>query len=454
VIEWSKEEIVHNLQQAGVVGAGGAGFPTYVKAGSQAEWVIANAAECEPLLRSNQELLIRWAGEVLKGLRVMLRATGARKAAIGIKVKHKAAVAALQRAMAGDAVQPAVAIHFLGDFYPAGDEHAIVAEVTGRIVPEASLPLDVGVVVQNVETLANIAAALQRQPVTHKWVTVTGAVRTPVTLKVPVGTPYALLVQAAGGATVPDYRIVDGGPMMGKVITDPARPITKTTGGVIVLPRDHTLVSRPLLDISVEKRKTRTTCIHCRMCTDLCPRYLQGHDLRPHEIMQALALFPLTDKVYDQASLCCECGICEVWSCPMGLSPRLVLGYLKREFSAQGRRYPKQAKTYKFRTDAQYRRIPGKRLLGRMGLSAYAKPAPYRPGDVPVRTVMLLLRQHIGAPAVPVVREGEHVAAGQLVAEVPAGKLGAPVHASISGWVTQVTAEWVKISGAEVTGNA
>jgi len=442
------------VARSGAVGAGGAGFAAHVKLSARnIDVFIANAAECEPLLYTNQELIRHEASAFVAGLLAAASMVGAKRTVIAIKDKYHEAISA-----AGSALAAAGATHveffLLPDYYPAGDEHAIVAEVTGRIVPEASLPLDVGVVVQNVETLANIAAALQRQPVTHKWVTVTGAVRTPVTLKVPVGTPYALLVQAAGGATVPDYRIVDGGPMMGKVITDPARPITKTTGGVIVLPRDHTLVSRPLLDISVEKRKTRTTCIHCRMCTDLCPRYLQGHDLRPHEIMQALALFPLTDKVYDQASLCCECGICEVWSCPMGLSPRLVLGYLKREFSAQGRRYPKQAKTYKFRTDAQYRRIPGKRLLGRMGLSAYAKPAPYRPGDVPVRTVMLLLRQHIGAPAVPVVREGEHVAAGQLVAEVPAGKLGAPVHASISGWVTQVTAEWVKISGAEVTGNA
>lgn len=442
------------VARSGTVGAGGAGFPTHVKLAAQnVDVFIANATECEPMLYTNQELLHHEAPAFVTGLLAAAAMVGATRIVIAIKDKYHDAIAAVGVALAA-AGSPTVEIVRLPDYYPAGDEHAIVAEVTGRIVPENGLPLDVGVVVQNVETLANVAAALEGRPVTLKWVTVTGAVREPVTLKVPVGTPYALLVQAAGGPTVPNWRIVDGGPMMGKVITDPDRPITKTTGGVIVLPKEHTLVSRPLMEIAVEKRRTRTTCIHCRICTDLCPRYLQGHDLRPHEVMQALALFPLTDKIFDQAWLCCECGICEVWSCPMGLSPRLVLGHLKREFAQEGRRYPKRPKTYKFRTDAQYRRIPGKRLLQRMGLDIYYKHAPLRPFASHVAAVMLLLRQHIGAPAIPIVREGDRVVVGQVVAEVPEGKLGAPVHASISGVVTAVTGEWIKVSAEEVAGNA
>jgi Na+-translocating ferredoxin:NAD+ oxidoreductase RnfC subunit len=434
------------LAASGTVGAGGAGFPTHMKLSAKnVEYLIMNAAECEPLLHTNKELILHDARLVIDGLLAARELVGAAHTVIAIKSHYHAVIAALEAALK-EAGNPQVSIHGLPNYYPAGDEHAIVNEVTGRVVPEAGLPLDVGCVVQNVETLANVAEALRGRPVTAKWVTVNGAVKEPVTLKVPVGTPIAALVAAAGGATVRDWAVVDGGPMMGKVVTDPSRPVTKTTCGLIVLPRSHPLIDRPLLSIAVEQRKTKSACIRCRMCTDLCPRYLQGHDLHPHQIMQSLALFPLTDAIYDQAWLCCECGICEVFSCPMGLSPRLVLGHLKKAFGAEGRRYPQKAKTYALRTGYELGRIPGKRLLLRMGLDPYDRPAPYRPAALHPPQVTLPLRQHIGVQALPVVKEGDRVTLGQLVAEVPAGKLGAPVHASIAGRVTQVTAEAICIA--------
>ncbi|MFZ5826550.1 MAG: 4Fe-4S dicluster domain-containing protein [Bacillota bacterium] len=434
------------VARSGTVGAGGAGFPTHAKLSRPVEVFIANAAECEPLLYTNQELLQREAAAVVEGLLAAAGMVSATRTVIAVKAKYKEAIRAVEEALAA-AGGPAVEIARLPDYYPAGDEHAVVSEVTGRIVPEGGLPLDVGVVVSNVETLANLAAALKGEPVTQKWVTVTGAVREPVTLKVPVGTPMALLVAAAGGATEPDWAIVEGGPMMGRVVLDPSRPVTKTTGGLIVLAKTHPLVARPLLDIAVEKRRAKTTCIRCTLCTDLCPRYLQGHDLRPHQVMQSLALFPESDPVYDQSWLCSECGICEVFSCPMGLSPRLVMGHFKRQFGAVGRRYPKRPKEYRFRNDHQYRRIPSKRLLTRLGLSGYDRSAPFKPFQPDVPAVTLMLRQHIGVMAEPVVREGDRVERGQLVAAVPEGKLGAAVHASIAGTVSQVTSEWVRIEG-------
>lgn len=432
------------VARSGAVGAGGAGFPTHVKLSATAEVIIANAAECEPLLYTNQELLQTEAPQVVAGLLAAAEMVGASRRVIAVKSKYKAAVAALERALAvagGEAVE----IFALDDYYPAGDEHAIVSSVTGRIVPEAGIPLDVGVVVLNVETLANVAASMDGRTVTEKWVTVTGAVGQPVTLRAPVGTPMQILVQAAGGATAADWAIVEGGPLMGRVVLDRGQPITKTTGGLIVLPRSHPMITRPLLNIEVERRRARSACIRCTLCTELCPRYLQGHDLRPHQVMQSLALFPTPDPVYDQAALCCECGICEVFSCPMGLSPRRVLGALKREFAAQGRRYPKRPKAYRFRSDHLYRRLPGKRLLQRLQLSEYDRPAPLRDGLLAVRSVTLPLRQHIGAPARPVRAVGDRVRVGDLIAEVPEGKLGAPVHASIDGVVTQVTPDWIRI---------
>lgn len=432
------------LAQSGTVGAGGAGFPTHVKLAKPAEVLIANAAECEPMLYSNQELLKRDAPRVIAGLLAAAEMVSPNRVVLAIKGKYKDAIAAVQDALAR-AGDPPVEIFTLRDYYPAGDEHAIVQTVTGRVVPEGGLPLDVGVVVQNVETLANLAAALEGTPVTEKWVTVTGAVRQAQTLRVPIGTPLALLVEAAGGATVPGWAIVEGGPMMGRVVTDPSQPVTKTTGGLIVLPSDHPLVARPQLDISAEIKRARTSCIRCTQCTELCPRYLGGHDLRPHQIMQSLALFPISDSVYDQAWLCSECGLCEAFSCPMGLSPRRVLGSLKLQFGAAGRRYPGAPKSLQVRTAATDRRVPGKRLLQRLGLDPYDRPAPFQELALPVRSVRLLLRQHVGVAAEPCVRPGDQAVKGQLVAEVPAGKLGAPVHASISGIVTEVTSEWIAI---------
>ncbi len=429
------------LARSGTVGAGGAGFPTHAKLSARAEILIANGAECEPLLHANQELLMHEAPQVLKGLLAAGALIGAARMVVAVKAKYKQVVARLREAAAGTPME----ICELPDFYPVGDEQAVVAEVTGRIVPENGLPLDVGVVVCNVETLANVGRALAGTPVTHKWVTVTGAVREPVTLRVPVGTPVGALVEAAGGATVRDWAALDGGPMMGRPVTDHQQPVTKTTGGLIVLPADHPVITRPQLSFAVEARRARTTCVRCTLCTQLCPRYLQGHDLRPHQVMQSLALFPTADALYDQAWLCCECGICEVFSCPMGLSPRRVLGALKREFGAQGRRYPKAPKSYSFRPDRAYRRIPGSRLLQRLGLAEYDRPAPLRAFTVKVGTVTLPLRQHIGVPAVPLVVAGQQVQEGQLIAEVPTGKLGAALHASVSGVVISVTEAAIRI---------
>lgn len=432
------------LARSGTVGAGGAGFPTHAKLGRPAEVLIANAAECEPMLYTNQELLKREAPRIIAGLMAAADLVGPSRVVLAIKGKYKESIAAVKAALA-EAGDPPVEIFTLRDYYPAGDEHAIVQAVTGRVVPEGGLPLDVGVVVQNVETLANLASAMEGRPVTEKWVTVTGAVRQAVTVKAPVGAPMSVLIDAAGGATVAEWAIVEGGPMMGKVVTDPSQPITKTTGGIIVLPTDHRLITRPQLDIAQEARRTKTSCIRCTQCTELCPRYLGGHDLRPHQIMQSLALFPTSNDVYDQAWLCSECGLCEVFSCPMGLSPRRILGSLKRQFGGEGRRYPKRPKTLQVRPAAEDRRVPGKRLVHRLGLDPYDRPAPYQDLGVAVRSVKLLLRQHVGVAAAPLIGPGERVERGQMVAEIPPGKLGAPVHASIAGVVTQVTDESISI---------
>ncbi|HXN47294.1 MAG TPA: SLBB domain-containing protein, partial [Bryobacteraceae bacterium] len=194
------------LEELGIVGAGGAGFPTNVKLRTQVPLVIVNGAECEPLLHKDKGLMHHHAGAMLRGLSVAMERTGASEGVVAVKEKYADILQALA-AQTG----PGVRVFPLTDTYPAGDEFILVHDVTGRVIPPGGLPRDAGAVVLNVETLVNIG--LDR-PVTHKVLTVAGAVQTPVTLRVPVGTPFSHLIAAAGGPTVPDFGVLVGGVMM------------------------------------------------------------------------------------------------------------------------------------------------------------------------------------------------------------------------------------------------
>ena len=218
----------NRIEELGIVGAGGGGFPTAVKLRAAASVFIVNAAECEPLLHKDKELLHHRAQPMLRGLRVAMEAVGAASAVIGIKEKYKDVIAALEPQLPSD-----VRIQSLMDCYPAGDEFVLVYDVIGKVIPPGGLPKDVGAAVANVETLVNIGLD---QPVTHKYLTVAGAVRTPVTLRVPVGMKIREVIEAAGGATEPQFEVLVGGVMMAKLAPSLDEPVTKTTGGLIVLP--------------------------------------------------------------------------------------------------------------------------------------------------------------------------------------------------------------------------
>ena len=187
-----EQTLAARIRQAGIVGAGGAGFPSYVKASSKAEVVVMNAAECEPLLGKDIEILENFTGEVLRGIELLAEAVGAQTAVIGIKRKHKETVKKLEAAVKGRNIR----IHPLGDFYPAGDEYCLVYETTGRLIPAGGIPLDVNVIVNNVETFLNIAR--HERPVTHTFVTVCGAVKNPLTFHLPIGTRFSEAIAMEG----------------------------------------------------------------------------------------------------------------------------------------------------------------------------------------------------------------------------------------------------------------
>ncbi|SMC34780.1 SLBB domain-containing protein [Sporomusa malonica] len=433
-----REEIIAAVKAAGVVGAGGAGFPTHVKINANVDTVIVNGAECEPLLRAHQLIMASESEKLIIGLRAVMVATGARRGVIGLKRKYEEAVTRLQASLKQMNAQE-IELFFLPDIYPAGDEQVLLHEVTGRVVPEGGIPLHVGVVVANVETLINVAEALSGKPVTDKYVTVTGAVNKPATFKVPIGMAIRELIQLAGGAAVPQYAVIDGGPMMGKLTTDD-QPVTKTTGGIIVLPQNHSLVAEKSTPWAAIANRAKAVCCNCRACTDVCPRNLLGHSLEPHRIMQAIGRgqYHETDVV-TKAFLCSECGACDSFGCSMGLSPRRVNAELKRQFSQAHMKNPHNAKPQNSRSNREYRLIPTKRLLYRLGLGNYDVKAPLQTEPVTVKDVRILLSQHIGAPAKPIVDIGAIVNVGDLIAVIPEGAaVGTNLHASISGQVYAV----------------
>ena len=328
-----QEEIVAAIREAGVVGAGGAGFPTHVKINAKVDMVLANGAECEPLLRAHQHVMAAESDNLVAGLAAVMLATGAGRGYIGLKRKYTEAVANLEAAI-GRLGDRRIELFFLPDMYPAGDEQVLVHEVTGRIVPEGGIPLHVGAVVANVETLVNVAKALRGTAVVSKYLTVTGAVAHPVTVQVPVGTSVQAVIALAGGVTTGDYALIDGGPMMGKLVGNDS-VVTKTTSGIIVLPARHPLIVQKKTPWSAIINRAKAVCCNCRACTDCCPRHLLGHSLEPHRIMQAIGNGIQDPATLTRALLCSECGACDTFGCTMGLSPRRVNAELKRQLGSQ-----------------------------------------------------------------------------------------------------------------------
>jgi len=383
------------------------------------------------------------AARIVRGLQAVMEATGAPRGYVGIKEKHTEAVAALRQAVAGTEVE----LSLLGDFYPSGDEYVLVYEITGRLIPSAGIPLDVGVVVQNVETLYNIAAACDGVPVTEKMVTVTGAVHRPLTCRVPVGVTLGELLDLAGGPTSADVGLFVGGAMMGRLTRDLDECVTKTTGGFIALPGDHLLVARQEQPEPIKHRIGKSACDQCSYCTELCPRYLLGHALEPHRVMRGLVFSLAGEEFWNHwGTLCCECGLCTLYSCPEGLYPREACQQTKASLLPDGRgKHGPHETPQPVKAHPMYgsRRTPISQLTQHLGLTPYETKARLTQVDLRPTRVRLLLKQHVGTPATPTVQAGDRVRAGDLVADMPADQLGAPIHASVTGSIESVSPDIV-----------
>lgn len=439
-------ELLEQIVRAGVVGLGGAGFPTGKKLDCRVEWLIVNGAECEPLLRTDRYLMRHNAGRVVRAAGAVARMVGAKHCVIALKRAYTEEWKALEAALVGGGTVP-IELFPLDSFYPAGDEQVLVYEVTERVVPPAGIPLDVGAVVSNLATMNAISDAMDGIPLTKKYITVTGEVKRPTIVRAPVGTSFEECIRLAGGSKEERYCVIDGGPMMGKVMGyEEAREavVTKTTSGIIVLDEDHYLSVLSKTPVGRMKRLASAACIQCSYCTQLCPRNLLGHPLEPHKIMRRFAAggdIPslLDDPVVRQAVICCQCGVCEQYACPMGLTPRRINTLIRDEMRKAGIPYERREALWEADPERRNRKLPTKRAAARSGVLDYYDFEIDTLAEAAPSTVRISLRQNMGAPAQPVVQEGDRVREGQLIARCPEGKLGADIHAGIGGVVTKVT---------------
>ena len=450
-------DIASAARDAGVVGAGGAGFPSHVKLGATVDTIIANGAECEPILEADKHLMRENAERLVRGMEIAMEATGANRAIIGIKDKNKSDIEACNKAIAG---KDGFEVAALSNSYPAGDEFVIILDTTGRMVPIGGLPFQVGVLCHNVATYCQIADAAEGIPVTSRYVTIGGEVAKPMTVDLPLGTRVGDYIEFAGGATVDDYEVIIGGPIMGPLGSVDSS-LDKRHGGVIVLPKDHTMVRLKGEPQKITKRRAKMCCT-CQECTILCPRNAIGHPISPAKMMSYAWMMDsiieqiengdmneFTEQLVFEALLCCQCGVCEQYACIFGLAPNKCYAMIKDAIVRSGRKYDMSKMKSHDNSIFKYRKLPALTYARKLDLERYIRPTELKPyGTFIPSEVRIPLRQHIGAPAVPVVKAGDRVSRGDLIGEIPEKALGARVHASVNGTVEAITDDHIIIRSA------
>jgi electron transport complex protein RnfC len=305
------KEIIDRVKQMGLVGMGGATFPTNVKLmpppGKVAEYLLINGVECEPYLTSDHRLMLEKGKEILIGTKILMKALNVTKAVIGIENNKPDAInhlTELAKSFEGIEVQP------LKVQYPQGGEKQLIKAVLNREVPSGKLPIEVGCVVQNVGTTFAVYEAVQKnKPLFERVVTVTGkGVRKPSNFLARIGTPIGNLIEAAEGLPESTGKIINGGPMMGKALTSLDIPVVKGSSGILLMQENES------------RRKPESPCIRCSKCTYVCPMGLEPFLLAR---VSKLGNFEMAEK--EMMMDCIECGSCQ-YTCPANIP---LLDYLR-----------------------------------------------------------------------------------------------------------------------------
>ncbi len=301
ISEYSKEEIIGAIKDAGIVGMGGAGFPTHVKLSpkepDKIDRIIVNASECEPYLTSDYRRIMDEADKVIDGLKIVLSLFPGSKGIIGIEDNKPKAIALLKEKLADD---PDITVNKLKTKYPEGAERQLIYANTGRYINSKMLPADAGCIVHNVDTVYAISEAVREgKPLMDRIVTVTGdAIENPVNIKVKLGTSYKELVEAAGGFKEDPAKIIAGGPMMGKAIYSLDMPATKSTSAILAMTKDEVA------------EYESSACIRCGRCVSVCPGRVM-----PNMLSDLAEAGAIDEFVANNGMECCECGCCS-YVCP------------------------------------------------------------------------------------------------------------------------------------------
>lgn len=297
----SGDDILNAVREAGIVGMGGAGFPTHVKLSPKApekiEYVIANCAECEPYLTSDYRRMLEEPEKLIGGLKIIMRLFGRAQGILAVEDNKPDCIALLRRLTKDE---KRITVKALKTKYPQGGERSLIFAVTGRRVNSTMLPADVGCVVNNVDTMVAVYCAVaEGRPLTSRIVTVTGdAVKKPCNFRVPIGMSYAELLEAAGGYRVRPEKIVCGGPMMGFALFDLNVPVTKTSTALLALSADEVSAMEP------------GPCINCGRCLEVCPGRVM-----PSKLACYAERFDEEAFLENHGMECCECGCCS-FICP------------------------------------------------------------------------------------------------------------------------------------------
>ncbi len=305
------KEIIQKIQDAGIVGLGGATFPTHVKLvppkGMKADVLLINGVECEPYLTSDHRLMLEKAEEILVGTQLLMKALNVEKAVVGIENNKSDAIQLLTEKSKN---YKGISVVALKVKYPQGGEKQLIKAVTGKEVPSGGLPIAVGTVVSNVGTAFAVYEAIQKnKPLFERIVTITGKeIEKPANFRVRIGTATSELLEAAGGLPENTGKIISGGPMMGRAIASVDVPVTKGTSGILIIPDGEA------------KRKEYMECIRCSRCVSVCPMGLEPY------LLMTLGQKQIFDRAEENKVMdCIECGSCS-YTCP---SNRPLLDYIR-----------------------------------------------------------------------------------------------------------------------------
>ena len=438
------QELQKLVFEAGIVGAGGAGFPTHKKFSDQVKQIVVNAAECEPLMMVDHHILEHHLQALVDTLNILIDAMGADEAIIGIKGKN---MHLLDSKIVASLNGTKVKIKEIPDIYPAGDEVVLTYETTGKIIPEGAIPVMVGVMVINVETIYNIHKAMSGKAVTEKYITIGGDTKEDITVKAPIGMKIKELLDTCGYTDLAGKAVINGGPMMGKLVDIENDVVTKTTKGLLIFPETHGIIQRKRMPMSMTLKRASGACCNCRMCSDLCPRYLLGYDLEVHRTLRAASHSEVQDTdAFLQSALCCGCGVCTVIGCQQMLDPQAISMEIKGQLGKHGLKRPNNKAPEKVREERTSRLISSSVLIDRLGIRKYVKASVERRNiKLAPSNVYIELKQHVGAPAVATVKVGDKVKIGDVVAQTPADALGTTMHASINGKVVEVNNRFIII---------